>query len=336
MSRASTIIIAEAGVNHNGSLDIAKEMINVASDAGADFVKFQSFNTESLVTKKAEQAKYQKKYQKKNQTQFEMLKKLELDLKAHEKLITYCNSKNIKFLSTAFDFMSLNLLKDLKISLYKIPSGEITNLPYLRHVGHQNKPIVMSTGMSTLEEVKNALNILIDSGAKKEEITILHCNTEYPTPIIDVNLNAMLTIKEKLNVNVGYSDHTLGIEISLAAVALGAKVIEKHFTLNRNMPGPDQAASLEPEELKTLVSSIRNIEKSFGNGIKKPSNSEKKNIIVIRKSIVAKDRILKGDVFSEFNLTVKRPAKGLSPMLWDDILGKIAKKNFKIDDQIEI
>jgi len=336
MSKVSTIIIAEAGVNHNGSLDIAKEMIEVASDAGADFVKFQSFNTESLVTKKAEQAKYQKKYQKKKQTQYEMLKKLELDLKSHEELISYCNIKNIQFLSTAFDFESLNLLKNFKLPLYKIPSGEITNLPYLRHVSHQQKPIIMSTGMATLEEVKNALNVLIDSGSKKEEITILHCNTEYPTPIIDVNLNAMITIKEKLNVNVGYSDHTLGIEISLAAVALGAKVIEKHFTMDRNLPGPDQAASLEPDELKTLVSSIRNIEESFGNGIKKPSNSEKKNIKVIRKSIVAKNRIIKGDTFSEFNITVKRPANGLSPMLWDDILGKIAIKNFNVDDEIQI
>jgi N,N'-diacetyllegionaminate synthase len=336
MNKVHTIIIAEAGVNHNGSIKIAKKMIDVASKAGADFIKFQTFKSENLVTKKAEQAQYQKKNDETNQTQFEMLKKLELDLKSHEELISYCNKKNIQFLSTAFDIESLKMLEDFNLPFYKIPSGEITNLPFLKHVGGQKKPIIMSTGMSTLEEVKKALNVLIDSGSKKDEITILHCNTEYPTPIIDVNLRAMLTIKERLKVEVGYSDHTLGIEISLAAVALGAKIIEKHFTLDRNMLGPDQAASLEPNELSNLVSSIRNIEKAFGNSIKKPSNSEKKNIKVIRKSIVAKDKILKGDFFSNLNLTVKRPANGLSPMNWNKVIGQIAKKNFNIDEIIEV
>ena len=334
-NKVSTVIIAEAGVNHNGSIDIAKEMIDVASDAGADFIKFQTFKSEDLVTKKAEQAEYQKKKGEKNNTQFEMLKKLELDLESHGELISYCNKKNIQFLSTAFDIESLKMLKNFNLPFYKIPSGEITNFPYLKHIGHEKKPIIMSTGMSTLEEVKKALKILINSGARKEDIIILHCNTEYPTPIIDVNLRAMLTIKEKLGVKVGYSDHTLGIEVSLAAVALGAKVIEKHFTLDRNMSGPDQAASLEPKELNSLVSSIRNIENALGDGNKKPTKSEEKNINAARKSIVAKSKIEKGDFFSETNLTTKRPGSGLSPMNWNKIIGQQSDREYQEDDLIK-
>jgi N,N'-diacetyllegionaminate synthase len=336
LNNRSTIIIAEVGVNHNGSIELAKKLIDVAVEAGADFVKFQTFKAEALVTQTADKAEYQKEITNTDESQFEMIKKLELDRKTHEELIDYCKTKDIQFLSTAFDHDSIELLAELNIPLFKIPSGEITNLPYLRYIGKMGKPIIMSTGMSTLDEVHNALNILIESGAEKEQITILHCNTEYPTPMKDVNLKAMLTIKDELGVKIGYSDHTLGIEVTIAAVAMSATVIEKHFTLDRNMPGPDHAASLELEELKAMVIAIRNIEKAMGDGIKKPSSSETENISVVRKSIVAKMSIKKGELFTEKNLTVKRPANGLSPMLWDDILGKIAIKNFNVDDQIQI
>ena len=331
-----TLIIAEAGVNHNGSIDRAKKMIDVAAEAGADFVKFQTFRANSLVTKQADKAEYQKGLPGTNETQFEMIKKLELDKKAHEKLIVCCKQKGIKFLSTAFDHGSIELLAKLDITLFKIPSGEITNLPYLRHIGGMGKPIILSTGMSTLDEVHGALNILLEAGAKKDNITILHCNTEYPTPMEDVNLKAMLTIRNELGVNVGYSDHTRGIEVPIAAVTMDATVIEKHFTLDRTLPGPDHAASLEPDELKLMVIAIRNIENAMGDGIKKPTLSEIKNLPIARKFIVAKKSIKKGKKFSEKNLTVKRSGIGISPMEWDNVILQKAKKNFDKDELIKL
>ena len=336
MKKLITTIITEAGINHNGSIDTAKKMIDAAVYAGADLVKFQTFKAETLVTKTAEKADYQKNLTEKSESQYEMIKKLELDRVAHEELIQYCMEKGIIFLSTAFDHDSIDLLNELDIPLYKIPSGEITNLPYLRHIGHKDKPVVMSTGMATLQEVQAALNVLLEAGVKKNDLTILHCNTEYPTPMEDVNLKAMLTMRDELGVAVGYSDHTLGIEVPVAAVALGASVIEKHFTLDRTLPGPDHAASLEPHELKEMVSAIRNIEKAMGNGMKKPSPSEIKNIPIARKSIVAKKSIKIGEKFSESNLTVKRPGTGICPMQWDDIMNQKSKKYFNMDDLIEI
>ena len=331
---SKTTIIAEAGVNHNGSIESAKKLVEIAAESGADYVKFQTFKAETLVTKTADKAEYQQNVTDNNESQFDMLKKLELDRKTHEELIDYCNAKDIQFLSTAFDHDSIELLAELNIPLFKIPSSEITNLPYLRHIGKMGKPIIMSTGMSTLDEVHNALNILIESGAEKEQITILHCNTEYPTPMKDVNLKAMLTIKDELGVNIGYSDHTLGIEVPIAAVAMGATVIEKHFTLDRNMPGPDHRASLKPDELREMVVAIRNIKKAMGAGEKKPSSSETKNISVVRKSIVAKMSIKKGELFTEENLTVKRPGTGISPMGWDTVIGKAASSDYEMDDLI--
>jgi len=331
-----TIIIAEAGVNHNGSMVSAKKLVDVAADAGADYVKFQTFKADTLVTQSAEKAEYQKIITDKSESQFEMIKKLELDKSAHDELIKHCEEKGIRFLSAAFDHDSIELLADLNIPLYKIPSGEITNLPYLRHIGRMGKPIILSTGMSTLEEVQKALNVLLESGAEKEKITILHCNTEYPTPMEDVNLKAMLTIREELGVNIGYSDHTLGIEVPIAAVAMGATVIEKHFTLDRTLTGPDHAASLEPHELKSMVTAIRNIKKAMGDGIKKPSPSETRNIPIARKSIVAKKPIKKGERYSEENITVKRPGTGISPIEWDNIINQKSIKDFIIDDLIEV
>ena len=330
----SVIIIAEAGVNHNGSIELAKKLIDVAAEAGADFVKFQTFKAGTLVTQTADKAEYQKEITNTNESQFEMIKKLELDRKTHEELIDHCKQIDIQFLSTAFDHDSIDLLDELNIPIFKIPSGEITNLPYLRHIGKMGKPIIMSTGMSKLDEVHNALNILIESGADKEQITILHCNTEYPTPMEDVNLKAMITIRDELGVNVGYSDHTLGIEIPIAAAAMGATVIEKHFTLDRTLPGPDHAASLEPHELKKMVSAIQNIEKAMGDGIKKSSPSEIKNMSIARKSIVAKKPIKKGELFSEENLTIKRPGTGISPMEWENIISKVSNRAYEMDDLI--
>ena len=327
-------IIAEAGVNHNGSIVLAKKLVDAAATAGADLVKFQTFTAETLMVKTAEKADYQKGMTDKNESQFDMIKKLELGRDNHEELILRCQQKNIQFLSTAFDRISIDLLADLNVPFFKIPSGEITNLPYLRHIGRIGKPVIMSAGMATLEEVRAAMNILLETGLKKEDLTILHCNTEYPTPMEDVNLKAMLTIREELDVKVGYSDHTLGIEIAVAAVALGACVVEKHFTLDRSLPGPDHVASLEPSELKAMVSAIRNIEKAMGNGVKKASPSEMKNISVARKSIVAKVLIKKGELFSEHNLTVKRPGIGISPMKWDQVIGKRALSDFNIDELI--
>ena len=330
----SVFVIAEAGVNHNGSIDIAKKLIDVACEAGADAVKFQTFNAKNLVTKNLEKENYQKKLDNQLETQFNMLRKLELNQEMHIELINYCKIKEIIFLSSPFDLDSINLLNDLKLEIFKIPSGEITNLPYLRHIGKLNKKIILSTGMSNMNEVQNALNILINSGTKKNNITVLHANTEYPTPIEDVNLNSMLSIGKELDVNFGYSDHTLGIEVDIAAVAMGAKCIEKHFTLDSKMKGPDHKASLEPEQLKAMVKSIRKIEVALGSSIKKPTKSEISNIQIVRKSIVAKTKINKKDIFDENNLTVKRPGKGISPMKWDEIIGTKASKNYNEDDLI--
>jgi N,N'-diacetyllegionaminate synthase len=330
----SVFIIAEAGVNHNGSLDLAKKLIDVASSAGADAVKFQTFKATNLATKRSQKAAYQKETTNKEETQFEMLKKFELDKKAHEELISYCEDKKIIFLSSPFDIESINLLNDLGLKIFKIPSGEITNLPYLQHIGKLNKKIILSTGMSNMDEIKSALDILINSGTKKNNITILHANTEYPTPIKDVNLKAMVSIGSEFDIEFGYSDHTMGIEVDIAAVAMGATCIEKHFTLNKNMEGPDHKASLEPYQFKEMVEKIRNIELALGDGIKKPSQSELSNIDIVRKSIVAKTKINKGDIFNENNLTTKRPGSGISPMRWDKILNTKASKDYKEDDLI--
>lgn len=331
-----TLIIAEAGVNHNGDIEIAKKLIDAASEAGADYVKFQTFKAEKLVNKNAEKAEYQKENSGATESQFEMLKKLEIDEEAHLILQNYCKVRNIKFLSTAFDLDSIYLLQKLDIDLFKIPSGEITNYPYIQKIGLQNKPIIISSGMSTLEDIQAALETLIEVGVDKNNVTILHCSTEYPTPFQNVNLTAMNTIKDTFDVKVGYSDHTLGIEIPIAAVAMGATVIEKHFTLDKTMEGPDHKASLEPNELKQMVTSIRNIEKSFGNGEKIPSETEIKNLQVSRKSIHAKCDIKIGDIFSDDNLIAKRPGTGVSPMKWKDIIGTTANKNYKADDILEL
>ena len=331
-----TFIIAEAGVNHNGFLAIAKKLVDSASDAGADAIKFQTFNAEKMVSIYAPKAEYQKKTTGTNESQLEMLRKLELDESAHKELFDYCKQKNILFMSTPFDLESISLLNKLGLEIFKIPSGEITNLPYLREIGSLKKRVILSTGMAEMEEIKNAIDIITESGTPKENITVLHCNTEYPSPYEDVNLLAMLTIKEVFNVHIGYSDHTIGIEIPIAATALGATIIEKHFTLDKNMEGPDHKASLDPDELTVMVRSIRNIEKALGNGIKKPSPSELKNRVIARKSIVAYKDIIQGEVFSCENLTVKRPGTGINPMKWDSILGKTARRDFKKDEVIEI
>ncbi len=336
MKKSHTIVIAEAGVNHNGSISTAKKMIDVAKEAGADYVKFQTFTANSLVTKAAQKAPYQITKKEKNESQFEMLKRLELDEDSHFELFEYCDKKNIKFLSTAFDLNSIDLLEKLKLEVFKIPSGEITNLPYLRKIGALNKPVIMSTGMSTLDEVSDAINVLVEAGLNKNDLTILHCNTNYPASAEEVNLQAMITIKNEFDIKVGYSDHTLGIEIAIAAVALGASVIEKHFTLDRSLSGPDHIASLDPIELKSMISAIRKIEKSKGNGIKTPTQTELKNILSVRKSIVAKKQIFKGDILSVENLDIKRPGNGLSPMLWDSVIGTKAKNNFNKDDLVNI
>ena len=330
-----TIIIAEAGVNHNGSLNIAKKLIHIAAKAGADIVKFQTFTAKNTHTRKAKKASYLKKSTKKNLSFYEVIKSLELSQKNQFELKKECKRKKIEFLSTAFDIESIKLIKKIGVKRFKIPSGEINNLPYLRFIGSFNKKIILSTGMSTLKEIKTAIKILLKAGTKKQKITVLQCNTEYPTPYCDANLKAMETIRKKLKVDVGYSDHTSGIEVAIAAVALGAKVIEKHFTINNKMIGPDHSSSINPAQLDRMIRSIRNIEQSLGTGKKFPSNSEKKNIIIVRKSIVAKVNIQKGEKFSEKNITVKRPAKGISPMKWDKILGKKAKKNYSIDSFIK-
>ena len=332
-----TLIIAEAGVNHNGDIVKAKALIDKGAEAGVDFVKFQTFKAGNLVTKQAKRAAYQDKNTQDNDSQYEMLKKLELSQAVHQELIDYCAQKGVQFLSTGFDFESLEFLAGLGITIAKIPSGEITNLPYLRKVATLFPEVILSTGMANISEIKDAIKVLTDNGVSKDKITVLHCNTEYPTPMEDVNLKAMLHIHRELGVPVGYSDHTLGIEVPIAAVALGATVIEKHFTLDKTLPGPDHKASLEPEELKAMVMAIRNVEKAIGgSGLKEVSKSEAKNKPIARKSIVATKTIKKGDLFSVENLTVKRPGTGISPMQWDNVIGKTAKKDFEEDDLIEL
>lgn len=331
----NVFIIAEAGVNHNGSIELAKKLIGYAADSGANAVKFQTFRTECVVTRSASKAEYQKQKTDSDESQFHMIRKLELDVSAHEELLGCCEKNNILFLSTPFDCYSIELLERLNIPIFKIPSGEITNLPYLRKIGRIGKPVIMSSGMATLGEIEFALDILIKEGLKLQEITVLHCNTEYPTPMEDVNLKAMLTIGAAFpGIRVGYSDHTLGIEVPIAAVAMGATVIEKHFTLDKSMEGPDHKASLEPNELKLMVQAIRNIEKALGSGIKRPSPSEMKNRPIARKSIVAARSIGKGDIFTSENITTKRPGTGISPMRWDEVIGKKAIRNFYEDEEI--
>lgn len=332
-----TLIIAEAGVNHNGDIAKAKALIDKGAEAGVDYVKFQTFKAEKLVTKQAKRASYQDKNTQDNDSQYEMLKKLELSQALHQELMDYCNQKGVKFLSTGFDSESLVFLAQLGITIAKVPSGEITNLPYLRQVASLFPEVILSTGMATIDEIKDAVKVLTDNGVSKNKITILHCNTEYPTPMEDVNLKAMLHIQRELGVLVGYSDHTLGIEVPIAAVALGATVIEKHFTLDKTLPGPDHKASLEPNELKAMVSAIRNIEKAIGgSGLKEVSKSEEKNKPIARKSIVASTDIKKGNIFTPENLTVKRPGTGISPMQWDEVIGKESKRDFEEDDLIEL
>lgn len=332
-----TLIIAEAGVNHNGSIDIAKQLVDAAVYAGVDYVKFQTFKTENLVSKRAKRAQYQKDSSRDtDDSQFTMLKKLELSIEQHYELIDYCKQKKINFLSTAFDLDSISFLASLKLGLWKIPSGEITNYPYIKKIAQLREPVILSSGMSTLKEIKAALEVLTRWGVEREQLSILHCNTEYPTPMIDVNLNAMVALRDELGVTVGYSDHTKGIEVSIAAVALGAKIIEKHFTLDRKMDGPDHKASIEPDELKLMVDSIRNIEQALGTNEKKVSESEKINLKIARKSIVAKRKIDKGERFTEDNLTVKRPGDGISPMKWEEVIGRKAVRAFAEDELIEL
>ena len=332
----SILIIAEAGVNHDGNLEQALALVDAAVDAGADIVKFQTFSANRLVTRGAIKAPYQKETTDPLETQYEMLHRLELSQAMHEALISKCLQKKIRFLSTGFDIESLNLLHSLGLDLCKIPSGEITNLNYLRHAGSLGLPVLLSTGMANLGEVEAAIQVIEAAGTLRHLITLLHCTTEYPTPMEDVNLRAMISMKQAFGVEVGYSDHTPGIEVAIAATALGATVIEKHFTLDRNLPGPDHKASLEPHELKAMVNAIRNIEVALGDGIKQASRSELKNKPIARKSIVARREISAGELFSEENLAAKRPGTGISPMRWDEIIGKIARRNFAVDELIEL
>ena len=331
-----TLIIAEAGVNHNGDIELARQLIDVAAAAKVDLVKFQTFNADRLVTAHAEKADYQKKNTDVDESQHAMLRRLELTRVMHEELIAHCDLRRIQFFSTGFDIESVKLLVDLGLERFKIPSGEITNLPYLRHIGQYRKPVILSTGMADLAEIEKALDVLEQAGTPHDSITVLHCNTEYPTPMADVNLRAMLTIRDAFDISVGYSDHTSGIEVAIAAVALGATVIEKHFTIDRRLPGPDHRASLEPAELHAMVKGIRNIELALGDGLKRPSLSELKNKEVARKSIVAGCRIQLGDCFSEKNLMVKRPGNGLCPMYWDEVLGQRASRNYEINETIDL
>ena len=334
MKKKSTFIIAEAGVNHNGSFELAKQLVDKAVWAGADCIKFQTFNSKNLVSKNAQKAEYQKKTTDSSENQLDMLKKLELSKEQFTELRNYCNQKGIMFLSTPFDLESIDFLASIGVKTWKIPSGEITNYPFLRAIGQRKESVIMSSGMCTLEEVRDAVNVLKEFGTT--DITLLHCTTEYPAPYDSVNLKAMLTLQKEFGYKVGYSDHTNGIEIPVAAVALGATVIEKHFTLDKNMEGPDHKASLEPEELRQMILSIRNVEAAIGDGVKQPSQAEKKNIAIARKSIVAACDIKKGEVFTESNLTAKRPGNGISPMKWNNVLGKKAVRDFDTDEIIEV
>lgn len=336
MLKKHTYIIAEAGVNHDGDMNKAKKLIDAAVEAGADAVKFQTFQAKATISKNAKKAAYQKATTGETETQYEMIHRLQLSEEDHHKLMDYCNRKNIQFLSSPFDLYSIQLLVKLGLSTFKIPSGEIVNLPYLETIGKLNKKVILSTGMADLGEIEDVLDVLIQAGTSKENITVLHVNTEYPTPMEDVNLKAMQTIREAFQVNIGYSDHTLGIEVPIAAVALGATIIEKHFTLDKKSNGPDHRTSLEPNELKQMVLAIRNIDKALGDGIKKPSKSEKQNKPIVRKSIVAQQKISEGEKFTAENLGVKRPGTGISPMRWKDVVGKVATRNFNEDELIEL
>ena len=332
------MIIAEAGVNHNGSIDLAKQLIDAASDAGADYVKFQTFIAHQLVTQSAKRAAYQKTNttdEGGDDSQLQMLKKLELSDEQHHELVAYCKQKSIEFLSTAFDLRSLEFIHSLKLGLIKVPSGEITNLPYLKKVGAMNKKVVLSTGMSVMNEVEEAISVLVGAGTARENISVLHCTTDYPTSMKDVNLNAMLTLKEHFQLPVGYSDHTNGIEVAVAAVAMGATIIEKHFTIDKTLPGPDHKASLEPDELKAMVSAIRNIEDALGVADKKPTESEKKNSLVARKSIHLAHDLIKGHVLVESDLIMKRPGDGISPMRMEDVVGKTILNDLSVDYKLE-
>jgi len=331
-----TLIIAEAGVNHNGDIALAKRMIDVAAEAGVDYVKFQTFKTEKCISKFAQKAEYQKNTTGADESQFDMVKKLELSYEQHYELIDYCNQKGVKFFSTAFDLESVDFLASLNLGVWKIPSGEITNFPLLKKIAGYNQHIIMSTGMSDISDIQDAIDVLTDCGTPIDKINLLHCNTEYPTPMEDVNLKSMEVLAEEFGVQVGFSDHTMGIEVPIAAVALGACIIEKHFTLDRLLEGPDQLASIEPDELKQMVLSIRNIEKAVGVKGKKVSNSEAKNKAIARKSIVATTTIKQGDTFTEGNLTVKRPGTGISPMKWESVIGQVAKRDFEQDELIEL
>jgi N,N'-diacetyllegionaminate synthase len=332
-----TIIIAEAGVNHNGSMTMAKQLIDTAKGCGVDYVKFQTTKSPEAITSKfAQMADYQKKNLNKNESQQEMLRKILLRMEDFAELNRYCLNIGIKFMSTPFDLDSVDSLAGLDMDYMKIPSGEITNLPYLRKIAKLHIPVIMSTGMCTLGDIESAMDVLTKNGLNESEISLLHCNTEYPTPYVDVNLKAMLTLKQCFGVRVGYSDHTKGIEVPIAAVAMGAEIIEKHFTLDQSLPGPDHVASLEPNELEEMVKSIRNIDQAIGNGIKQVSDSERNNITIARKSIIAAKNIKAGEIFTEENLTVKRPGNGISPMRGDDIIGRIAKRDFIEDELIEL
>lgn len=331
-----TLIIAEVGVNHNGDLDLARQLIDAAAAAGADMVKFQTFNANRQVTRTAKKADYQTQTTDSTESQHAMLHRLELTEAMHKELIAHCATRNIGFFSTGFDIESVDLLVSLGQDRFKIPSGEITNLPYLRHIGQLGKKVILSTGMATLGEIEAAIEVLDQAGTPRAKLTVLHCTTEYPTPMHEVNLRAMQSIHAAFGVAVGYSDHTSGIEVAIAAIAMGATVIEKHFTLDRNLPGPDHQASLEPEELKAMVAAIRNIEIALGDGIKRLTPSEARNKLVARKSLVASRAIKAGEVFTAENLAAKRPGTGISPMWWDEVLGKKAQRDFIADELIEL
>lgn len=331
-----TLIIAEAGVNHNGDIELAKRLIDVAAESGADIVKFQTFNADRQVTRAAKKADYQNRTTDSKESQYEMLRRLELSTGMHKELIAHCAARNIGFFSTGFDIESIELLVGLGQDHFKIPSGEITNLPYLRHVGRLGKAIILSTGMATMGEIEAAIDVIEQAGTPRTSMTVLHCTTEYPTPMDEVNLRAMQSIHAAFGVATGYSDHTSGIEVAIAAVALGASVIEKHFTLDRNLPGPDHKASLEPEEFKAMVAAIRNIEIALGDGIKRLTPSEVRNKPIARKSLVASQPIKSGEVFSAQNLAIKRPGTGISPMRWDEIIGRTAPRDFSADELIEL
>ena len=334
--RDRVLIIAEAGVNHNGDLNLATELIDLAAESGADFVKFQTFNANSLVTGDAEKAPYQNNTPGEKESQLDMLRRLELSPENHYELAAYCRKRDVGFLSTAFDIESLKFLFDLGQMIFKIPSGEITNLPYLQHVGRLDKSIILSTGMANMSEIEAAIICLEQSGTRRTNMTVLHCTSEYPAPIEEVNLRAMQSIRTTFGVAVGYSDHTMGIEVPIAAAALGATVIEKHITIDQKLPGPDHRSSLGPDDFLAMVAAIRNIEKALGDGIKRPTPSESRNAPLIRKSLIAAKPIKSGEVFSSENITAKRPAYGISPMRWNEVIGQIATRDFAKDEPIEL